>query len=274
MKVFLSWSGVLSKKVAEALNEWFPQVIQSVEPFFSPDIQKGKIWQEKISSELEKCNFSIVCLTPKNLHADWILFETGAISKIVSESNVATFLINLNPSDVQEPLSMYQATKFEKDDVFKLLKSINNNMKESGLKPEILKNVFDKWWPDLEDRITEALASKDIEKIEQPTRKDSELLAEILQIVRGIQSDFSKSKSVRLSDLIRKLPDEETRFPDGFKVSDKESFLNILTEIQKKQQMSKVIEDLLDLKQDKPEGSKNIINKDADKDSSKNITNK
>lgn len=138
MKVFISWSGELSKKIAQVFNEWLPQVIQSVDTFFSPDIQKGKRWQEILSVELEKCSFGVIFLTPNNLHEDWILFESGALSKIVKESNVATFLVNLKPTDVKEPLSIFQATELKKEDVLKLLNAINDNIKEGNLKENVL----------------------------------------------------------------------------------------------------------------------------------------
>ncbi len=42
MKIFISWSGELSCKVAKILKRWIPCVIQSVDVFFSPeDIEKG-----------------------------------------------------------------------------------------------------------------------------------------------------------------------------------------------------------------------------------------
>lgn len=42
MKVFISWSGETSKKVALALKAWLPNVIQALDPWMSDkDIEKG-----------------------------------------------------------------------------------------------------------------------------------------------------------------------------------------------------------------------------------------
>ncbi len=41
-KVFISWSGELSNKLAEAVRQWLPGVLQFVKPYFTPsDIEKG-----------------------------------------------------------------------------------------------------------------------------------------------------------------------------------------------------------------------------------------
>ena len=53
-KVFISWSGDLSNKLADAVSEWLPNVLQSVKPYFTPsDIEKGAKWASGISRELE-----------------------------------------------------------------------------------------------------------------------------------------------------------------------------------------------------------------------------
>lgn len=82
MKVFISWSGERSKKVALIFHEWLPQVIQSLEPFASSeDIEKGSRWNTDIAQELKESTFGLICVTKDNLSAPWLNFEAGALSK-------------------------------------------------------------------------------------------------------------------------------------------------------------------------------------------------
>ncbi|MBL4584093.1 MAG: toll/interleukin-1 receptor domain-containing protein [Pseudomonadales bacterium] len=82
MKVFISWSGEESRKLAAILNDWLPTAIQSVKPYFTPvDINKGALWSASISSELEHSEIGIICLTRTNLTAPWIMFEAGSPRK-------------------------------------------------------------------------------------------------------------------------------------------------------------------------------------------------
>src|SRR5580700_539848 len=100
MKVFITWSGDTSKAIAVAPREFIPTVVQSVEAFMSAsDIEKGSKWQGEISRELDAATVGIICLTPENLTAPWVLFEAGALSKKATESGarVCTYLHGVSP---------------------------------------------------------------------------------------------------------------------------------------------------------------------------------
>lgn len=206
MKLFLSWSGNKSKNIAETLRDWLEQVIQSTEPWISTSIDKGRKWSKDISDRLEDSKIGIICLTRDNLNAPWILFEAGAISK-TSDSYVCTLLTDINsPIEITGPLSSFQATKFSKEDILKLCKTINNRIKESkggkSLNDKALEDIFEIFWPKLERRINEILksdTSPDNEKNEH-IRSDRELLEETIEGIRflkGKLNDLWTNKEIK-----------------------------------------------------------------------------
>jgi hypothetical protein len=66
-----------------------------------------------------------VCLTKDNLAAPWILSESGALSKNITDSRVTALLAGIQPTDVLDPLRQFQQTRTDRADVFKLLKDLN-----------------------------------------------------------------------------------------------------------------------------------------------------
>lgn len=184
MKVFVSWSGELSKQIAQMLKIWLPRLIQSLDVFYSPDdIEKGDNWDSRISQELSTCKYGIVCLTAENITAPWIHFEAGALAKTL-DARVSTLMININPSDIKGPLSRYQATRFEKDDFSQLIESINKAL-ETPLDDAVLFPLLDALWPTISAEFEKAVSSCVVSppKISKKESMDAPL-EEILQLLR------------------------------------------------------------------------------------------
>lgn len=96
MKIFLSWSGDISKKIASDLKDFLRTTIQALDPFFSTsDIAKGRRWSPELAKQLNDTNVGIVILTKENTKAPWILFEAGAMAKNIESGFVCTLLIDI-----------------------------------------------------------------------------------------------------------------------------------------------------------------------------------
>ncbi|MFT3813022.1 MAG: TIR domain-containing protein [Acidovorax sp.] len=191
MKVFLSWSGELSHKVAITFRDWLPSVIQSIVPYVSSeDIDKGARWSTDIAKELENSTFGILCVTKENVHAPWLTFEAGALSKTMEKSAVSPFLFDIKRSEVSGPILQFQSTIFEKEDIKKLLFSLNKACGSETLSDERLEKAFAVWYPTLEEQLNELfkslpLASAADEDIVIDSA--SEILEEILDLTRNNQ---------------------------------------------------------------------------------------
>lgn len=210
MKVFLSWSGEKSHKVALIFRDWFPSVIQSLEPYVSSeDIDKGTRWSTDIAKELEDSTFGILCVTKENLTAPWLTFEAGALSKTMDKSFVSPFLFDIKRSEVDGPILQFQSTIFNKDDVYKLLKTLNKACGEERLTEERLDKAFNVWWPTLEEELGKLRGMKETEEPDQANvsfSESSEILEEILDLSR-INQKLLRNPDLNISESISEIND-------------------------------------------------------------------
>ena len=154
MKVFISWSGEKSHQVALVFREWLPSVIQSIDPYVSSeDIDKGARWSSDIAKELEDSTFGILCVTKENITAPWLSFEAGALSKTMDKSFVTPFLFDLKRSEVNGPILQFQSTIFEKEDIKKMVQTLNKACGENKITDSMLDKAFDVWYPSLEEAL-------------------------------------------------------------------------------------------------------------------------
>jgi hypothetical protein len=187
MKVFISWSGDRSKQLAQQLKSWLPKVIQSLDPWMSvEDIRAGGRWLFEVTRQLEESSFGIVCLTPENLREPWILFEAGALGKALETASVCPYLLGVEPSAISGPLAQFQAKRANKGETLTLLESMNANVAgdemQHQLTDALLREAFEKWWPDLEAAI-KAIP----DRADAPARRnDRDMVEEILNLMRQI----------------------------------------------------------------------------------------
>ncbi|MBE9182418.1 toll/interleukin-1 receptor domain-containing protein [Oculatella sp. LEGE 06141] len=206
MNVFLSWSGHRSRAVAELLKKWLKCVLQASTPWISSeDIDRGSLWFSELQDQLKDTSTGIICLTADNLTKPWLLFEAGALAKGLSSSRVCTFLIDIDPSLVQNPLAQFNHTMPTKEGMWQLVASLNKRLEDRQLESEVLKSVFNTYWTQFEKDYLMILEEHPIgEKMPRPD--DSSLLQEVLQTVRtldrrlrGVESQASR-KGIRPED--------------------------------------------------------------------------
>lgn len=192
--MFISWSGDISRQVAEVFRSWLPSVIQVVRPYVSSeDIDKGARWSADISRELEDSNYGILCVTRENLAAPWLNFEAGALSKSFDKSHVSPFLFQIDRNDVQGPLLQFQSTIFDKDDVLKLARSINTACDPCLLDENRLDSIFAVWWPTLEKQLNGIVSGRGPQdnSVQDGKRSVENILDEVLTLVRSQQKIIS-----------------------------------------------------------------------------------
>lgn len=181
-------------------------VIQGTDPWVSTqDLESGSLWVSELNQQLSVSGTGIVCITQENKNAPWIHFETGALAKGLTKARVCTFLIDLKPEDIANPLGQFNHTLPTRDSVWKLVKSFNDRLKgPSHLEESVLTQLFELFWPRFEDEFRQVL------EVNKPTaqataRTSESYLVEILENTRAL------SQRVRAIESRLELPPSRSR---------------------------------------------------------------
>ena len=191
MKVFISWSGERSKLLAAALRDWIRPILQSVEVWMSEaDIDAGDRWGQEVARELAACNFGIICVTPENAKAPWLLFESGALAKSLDGSKVIPLLFELELRDISGPLAQFQAKKFDRAGLAEVANSINKAI-PNPIEDQVLKSLLDAMWPTLQQKI-DAVPKR--ESLARNIRSQADILEELVAGVRSFDSRLREAE--------------------------------------------------------------------------------
>jgi hypothetical protein len=224
VNVFISHSGDRSRTVADALANWLPLVLNNVEPWISTEMEKGTRWAEEINAALDQTGVGIICLTSDNLHSTWIHWEAGALAR--AHQRVWTFLLDLEHSAVEPPLSQFQHTVAQRDDVRRLLGSMNLQLERAGDRPvaqTVLDTRFGDYWERLEDELQQ-IARRPASDGQPARRSVDSMFEEILALERE-QSAFlqatlraSAAPPVSLADAARAIETADAPAPSRVKL--------------------------------------------------------
>lgn len=197
MNVFISWSGERSRLVAQLLKDWLKCVLQATEPWISSDnIERGAMWFQDLSESLGSCSVGIICLTKENKNAPWILFEAGGLLKGLSSNRVCTFLVDLEPKDIEPPLSQFNHTLPAYKSMYQLISMLSDRLEAGKLEEKTLDKVFQTYWPSFDQNFNDILETSAEAKEPTVDRSESDLLTEIPYTVRSLEQQLKKPAAI------------------------------------------------------------------------------
>jgi len=104
----------------------------------------------------------------------------------VETSRVCPILFGIESSQLSGPLSLFQATPFNKTEIRKLLTTLNGKAGEHKLSDPALNETFELWWPQLEEKVANILSEFENAdgQDEDTIRSVDDMVVEILNLVR------------------------------------------------------------------------------------------
>jgi hypothetical protein len=185
LKIFISWSGNESQFVASRLRTLLKRICAGAEPWTSKDdLSAGALWPSVLMEQLQSTHFGIICVNRNNLNSAWLHFEAGALAKSMDSSAVFPYLIDVPPSALSGPLTLFQGVSANKSGTFNLVSALNrilNDKQEASQADEDLQALFDLLWPAYERELMESLK---VPIDAGPERSNTEILGELLTTTR------------------------------------------------------------------------------------------
>lgn len=216
MNIFISWSGEKSLFYAEELKKLIEGCIQAASVFCSSqDIHNGDNWVRVLFEELSSSKYGIICVDKENINSQWINFEAGAIANKL-ENKMTAFLIDLNASDINPPLSLYQATRNDKNSILNLIYSINETL-EKKVDTNIIKSTFEHYYSIFEENINsrkfisssrEEITNKDIKSILENSNKTLEYIKRIEAVMPSLVEEIDEISKTDFQEKYENLVDK------------------------------------------------------------------
>ena len=94
-------------------------------------------------------------------------------------------MFDIHSSDVEGPLTQFQLTQYNKTDIKRLMRTINDALGDQALAQDTFDSVFELWWPDLDKKVSLVL-DKTVPPKASSVRSERELLDEVLGLCRSI----------------------------------------------------------------------------------------
>lgn len=191
MQVFISWSGNVSRGVAETLASFIQHVVRGVNTFISThDIDAGDRWEARLSEELERTHHAILCVTRDNQSPPWLNYEAGALGKLLGRAKVIPYTLGFPPGEMQVgPLSRFQGVENDEAGTWMLVRTLNRAM-SSPNDEGFVREDFDLWWPRLQQKMSEVLA-EDPNATERNAPSDRDLLLEMRRDIQRLLDHVS-----------------------------------------------------------------------------------
>jgi RNA polymerase sigma factor (sigma-70 family) len=154
VKTFISASGRRGRALAHAVASLLTDVVSPLEPWFhESDVPKGVLWAQELWDKLKDPQLGVVCVTRESRSAPWLLFEAGMLAHNLGGARVFTLLLDLDASEVGEPLAHFQATQLaNEEDVLSLMLCLNA-CNDARLDPGDITQRFQNAWSRFQDAV-------------------------------------------------------------------------------------------------------------------------
>ena len=195
LKVFISWSGEVSKQVALHLRDLLPVVFDGVTPWMSDrDIEAGGRSMQDIASELDATAFGLVVITRDNQQSQWLNFEAGALSKRFGsddDTHVVPLLVDLDSiAELTGPLTQFQVKLLNRAGIDDTFIAIGTAL---GVSADVVRRRLGNEWDDFSAKVKAANAGQATTN-QQPRRSLESMVEESLELLRSISSATNAPK--------------------------------------------------------------------------------
>ena len=184
MQIIISWSGKTSYQVALALRDLFRRVVPTLDIWVSSDdIENGSRWSPELLSIFDQTDYALICIDPTNYLSPWLQFEMGAMAKSIDIGRMITFLFQLQPRDINGPLSQFNMIAFDQQDVLKMIDAIHMNLPGSVLTSWEVKKGLEDAWPDFVEKLNELKISLAKSKPSTQQRAEDEIPSDTTEYI-------------------------------------------------------------------------------------------